>query len=123
MGLMGGFGFDSVRVNRTGETGLTSSSPSKGDLEGISRGSRANSSLKTLGFDNRVVELDPDEEIDCLDCRGDILCSDWGCAPHPSTLRTQSVLQTATRHTARWSSSPILGLLSKLSSSSVDLDE
>ena len=67
---------------RTGDTGLTSSSASKGDLDTGLRGSRANSSLKIFGFERlRTVALLPEEEVDCREFRGDMLCMEGAEQP------------------------------------------
>lgn len=55
------------------EVGVGSSSASNGEFSGISSDSRAYSSLKMSGSDLRLANLEPDEEIDRLESRGDIL--------------------------------------------------
>lgn len=59
------------------EVGVRSSSTSNGEVSGMSRDSRAYSSLKMSGLETRLEDLELDED-DCHEARGDILRSSGG---------------------------------------------
>jgi hypothetical protein len=92
-----------VCVGGLAEVGVGSSSLSKGEVSGISSGSRANSSLKMFGFETRFDDLELIEE-DCHEFRGDIVrCSGGGCAKAPlnAQFRPSSTMTDCNRDQLR----------------------